>query len=202
MGLVFRGARRPRRRGAGFVIYLASSSPRRRAILKDLGIPFRRVLPAYEETPLPGRRPSRVVRTHALEKARSAARRFLSGVVLGADTVVYCGGQIIGKPADRKAALRTLLRLQGRWHTVYTGVALLWLERGRVVKKRLHVETTRVRLRKMNRAAALAYFRRVHPLDKAGAYAIQSRRAGVVEEIRGSFSNAMGLPVESLREFL
>src|SRR3989338_3012614 len=108
------------------MIYLASTSPRRKAILKSSGIPFRAVKPDYKEKkPARNLSPSFVVQKHALAKAISVAKKVRQGIVIGADTVVYFRGKIIGKPKDLKEAAGTLGALEGRWHVVYTGVALL-----------------------------------------------------------------------------
>jgi septum formation protein len=181
------------------MIYLASASPRRARLLKEAGIRFQVLRSDYHERNVRGVRPSQLVKQHALGKALSAASRIQKGSILAADTIVYAGGKIIGKPAGLRAAEATLLRLQGRWHTVYTGVAYLEVDRQRVVRKRLFFEKTRVLLKGMATADIRRYFKRVHPLDKAGAYAIQDQAAGIVQRVKGSFSNAVGLPMERLR---
>ncbi len=181
------------------MIYLASTSPRRKKILKDMGMRFKVLKPDYHESPLPGATPAKLVRAHALGKALSAARLIRQGRVLSADTVVYFRNRIIGKPRDMRDAFRILGQLQGRWHTVYTGVALLNVKAGKTVRRRIFVEKTRVRLRALDRTAMKAYFKRVDPLDKAGAYAIQASRDPLASEVRGSFLNAVGLPVERLK---
>lgn len=180
------------------MIYLASTSPRRKALLKQAGIPFRALRPRYTEGRRPAAPPDRLVRLHAVRKAASCAGRVTQGTVLAADTVVCLNGAILGKPRTIPAARRMLGRLQGRWHVVYTGVALLTLRRGRLTRRQVFVERTRVRLKPLTAAEITRYFQRVHPLDKAGAYAIQSRHGGIVQEVRGLRSNAIGLPVETL----
>ncbi|HTL70417.1 MAG TPA: Maf family protein [Candidatus Eisenbacteria bacterium] len=183
-------------------LFLASSSPRRRRILRGMGFSFRCLKPAYEERPLRGKGPASTVKAHALAKALSAAPAVRRGVVLGSDTIVFHGGRVIGKPADLASAFRMLGRLQGRWHRVYTGVALLDVRNGRSVRRRVFCETTRVFLKKMSPEEMARYFRRIGPLDKAGAYAIQSPRATIVREVRGSSQNAAGLPAERLAPIL
>src|SRR3989344_9158221 len=117
------------------MIYLASTSPRRKAILKSSGIPFRAVKPDYKEGKSAGNlSPSTVVKKHALAKAMSVAKKIRRGIVIGADTVVYFRGKIIGKPKDLKEASRILGALAGRWHLVYTGVALLKTSAGTAKK--------------------------------------------------------------------
>ena len=180
-------------------LYLASASPRRAKLLRAAGIRFKRATSDYHERDFPGMAPSYVVKKHALGKALAAARKVKSGNVLAADTIIYFHGRIIGKPAGRRAAVKTLLALQDHWHTVYTGVAFLEARNGRIKQKRLFFEKTGVRLQKMEAEDIRDYFKRVDPMDKAGAYAIQDRRSGIVREIKGSFSNAVGLPMERLR---
>lgn len=167
-----------------------------------MGLRFKVVKPRYEETNHAHLAPGPTVRRHALGKALSAAASVRDGVILGADTVVYLDGRLIGKPKNRKDAVKMLAGLQGRSHTVYTGVALLKMAQGKVAKRRVFVEKTAVFIRPMTRAEILSYFKRINPLDKAGAYAIQSRRTGIVSAMKGSLWNAAGLPAESLAKHL
>jgi septum formation protein len=184
------------------MIELASSSPRRRTLLREAGIRYRIVRPDYHERTVPGLKPRALVRVHALGKALSAAAvRPHAPLILAADTVVFFGGKIIGKPRNAADARRILGKLQGNWHDVWTGVALLRRDPNGRMKKTVFTEKTRVRIRKMDAAAIRAYFRRVNPLDKAGAYAIQSKHS-IVEEVRGSLTNAVGLPMERLSTLL
>ena len=180
------------------MLYLVSGSPRRRRILKEHGVKFQALTPDYLEEKIPGKPPSAVVRIHAMGKAMSAVKKIVSGTILAADTIVYFDGKIIGKPGDLKEAAKILNRLQGKWHTVYTGVMILRVRPGRPQRKEFFFETTHVLLKKLDRKMIRSYFQKVNPLDKAGAYAIQSKRFPIVQEIRGSFSNAMGLPIEKV----
>jgi septum formation protein len=184
------------------MIYLASTSPRRRALLKKAGIPYKLVRPAYEETGGKGESAFRLTRRHARGKAEAAARAVKDGLVLAADTVVFHNGRIIGKPRNMRDAEKILGGLQGAWHTVYTAVALFRVRAGRIVKRELFLEKTRVQLRAMTAAEIRRYFKRIRPLDKAGAYAIQSPHSGVVRRMKGSFTNAVGLPMEKLKKKL
>ena len=178
------------------MIYLASTSPRRKQLLKEAGISFRVLRPDYHEKNIRGASPSKLVQVHAFQKAASASKKIKNGVVIGADTVVFFHGKIIGKPKNKAHAFRVLSLLQGKKHRVYTGVALLKISESRLAAKCVFVQKTAVRLQKMKPAQIARYFKRVNPLDKAGAYAIQSRHAGIVEKVEGSFSNAVGLPME------
>ena len=182
------------------MIYLASTSPRRKKILKELGIVFKTVTPDYVEENTAGAapKPASLVKRHALAKAVSCLSKVKEGRIIGADTIVYCQKRIIGKPRHYQDALRIAGFLRDRWHTVYTGVALLTVKGHRVRKKKVFYEKTKVRLKPMTRRETEKYFKKINPLDKAGAYAIQSKRASIIAEIKGSISNAMGLPVEKL----
>ena len=180
------------------MIYLASTSPRRKKILRDHGIQFQVLKPDYEEKPLKGYTVLATVKKHALMKGLSAAHQVADGLIVSADTVVFFDRQIIGKPKNMKEAVRMLTMLQGNWHVVYTAAAILHVKNGKIKKKKVFCEKTHVFLKEMNEKDILRYFRSVRPLDKAGAYAIQSKNS-IVSKIRGSFFNAMGLPWERIR---
>lgn len=180
------------------MIYLASTSPRRKSLLKQYGIRFRTLQPVYEESNESNLSPSQLVRTHAWEKGRSCAASVLNGVILSADTVVSLNGKIIGKPRSKKDALKILRSLQGRWHKVYTGVALIHIQAGKIKRKSLFSEVTQVKLERLSGTDMKQYFQKINPLDKAGAYAIQSKQPNIVEAVQGSLTNAIGLPMEKL----
>ncbi len=181
------------------MIYLASTSPRRKELLKKAGIRFRILQPAYEEDNGLKAPPSQIVKIHARKKAESCVRQIKDGIILGADTIVYLRGVIIGKPRNMKEACSILGRLQGRWHAVYTGVALLEIKAGRIERKTLLFEKSRVKIKKLSALDIRNYFKKVNPLDKAGAYAVQSPHGGIIEAVQGSFSNVIGLPIEAVR---
>lgn len=136
---------------------------------------------------------------NAHRKTRAVAKRYPDRVVLGADTLVARDTRLYGKPADLADARRMLAELAGRTHQVVTGVCLL---RWRGHRERLFAETTDVTFRDLDRAQIDAYLARIHPLDKAGAYAIQDHGDHLVAEIAGSYSNVVGLPVERVLEVL
>jgi len=135
---------------------------------------------------------SEYVERLACEKAEAVAEGRASGLVLGADTVVAVGGQILGKPADTKDARRMLRLLSGGWHEVLTGVALVRAETKEVLVAH---ERTRVRFAEMTDEEIDWYISTNEPTDKAGAYAVQGRAALFIEEIEGDYRNIMGLPV-------
>ena len=184
------------------MLYLASTSPRRKKLLRDLKIPFKTIKPEYLENDEIGQKPLSMVRAHALGKALSGAKRVKEGTVLSADTTVFFQGDIIAKPRDHRHAFQILKSLQGKWHTVYTGVAVLSVKNGKVIRRRVFVEKTRILLKKMTFSEIKAYFKKIDPLDKAGAYAIQVKSNNIVEKIQGSFSNAVGLPMERIVKIL
>lgn len=201
MGLEYRSDRRPQRRPEFVMIYLASISPRRKSLLKKAGILYRVLRPRYEEGKHLKVPPARLVQIHAREKARSCAGLISKGVILAADTVVAVKGKIYGKPADRKEAFRMLADLQGRRQGVYTGVAILKVAKRKIVKETVFCEKSVITLKKMSRPEILRYFTKVNPLDKAGACSIQAR-GGLVVKTEGSFSNAVGLPMEKVVKLL
>lgn len=184
-------------------LYLASASPRRRELLRQIGVAYRRLLVEVDETPLSGESPEDYVVRLALAKARTGWRnlgRRTPRPVLGADTVVVVDAVILGKPRDRDEGLTILARLSGREHQVLSAVALADATRDAV-----RVQESRVRFRELTAAERAAYWSSGEPLDKAGGYAIQGRAAVFVTELRGSYSGVMGLPLfetaELLREF-
>jgi septum formation protein len=168
-------------------LILASSSPRRRAILEQLGVGFRVVAPEVEE--LTEGEPSELVVENALLKLRAVPGER----VLAADSMVVWDGRAHGKPADRAEAERWLRELSGRWHEVVGGLALR--EDG---EERTAVEVTRVRFRDLSDADIELYLRSGEWADRAGGYAIQELGAMLVEEIEGDWFNVVGLPVPAL----
>jgi septum formation protein len=181
-------------------LYLASASPRRRKILKNFGISFQIIKPDYHEKNHQHFLPSRLVMRHALGKALSAAGKIAHGRVLAADTLVYDRGRIIGKPKSIRHAVKILSSIQGHWHWVYTGVAVLDVEKGEIKRKKVFYERTGICLPKTSRQWILEAFKKINPLDKAGAYALQSKGVNKGYRVKGSLLNAVGLPVEKLRK--
>lgn len=177
-------------------IILASSSPRRRELLSQAGIPFT-VVPAdvdEENAELSGT-PERKAEQLAYMKAVAVAGKIGEGLVLGADTIVVCAGEVFGKPVDRDDARRMLEMLSGREHQVITGIAVL-----DAAKKttRIEHEVTRVRFSKLLPEEIEAYISSEEPFDKAGSYAVQGKGALMVEGIDGCYSNVVGLPLRKL----
>lgn len=172
---------------------LASTSPRRRQLLQQLGLPFD-ILPAHvDETIDVELPPDEHVRILAERKARDVAFRVASGVIVGADTIVVIDGDILEKPVDHNDAVRMLSTLSGRRHDVYTGIALL-----DVPSWRLEVfhERTEVWFRELEMQEILDYVRSGSPMDKAGSYGIQDDFGAVfVERVHGCYYNVVGLPL-------
>jgi septum formation protein len=173
-------------------LVLASRSPRRRAILEQLGIRFEVCLPSADE--LSAGEPDEVARANALAKARSVARDVGSErLVLGVDTVVSLDARLYGKPEDAGQAHEWLARLSGRRHEVWSGVALV---RGAV--ERVGTARTAVTFRELSPRLVEWYVTSGEWRDRAGAYAIQGRGAALVERIEGDYWNVVGLPVPLL----
>jgi septum formation protein len=176
-------------------IILASASPRREHLLREMGLRFTVVQPAGVEELLGGAVPDVVAMQNAQRKARAVSGRHPDSVVIGADTIVVIEGKLFGKPRDREDATQMLGQLAGRQHEVVTGVCLLH----RALDMELtFAETTRVWMRPLSQVQIAEYLGKINPLDKAGAYAIQEHGAGIVDHIEGSYHNVMGLPTERL----
>ena len=192
-------------------IYLASRSPRRRDLLKQIGVGFELLLlrqdpqrgADVDETPLPGEAPADYALRMACAKAETAAMRVPQrGLlnhypVLAADTTVMLDGETIGKPQDAEHAARILAALSGREHEVITAVAVVMRDR---IESRLSRST--VEFREITAAEIRRYIVSSEPFDKAGAYAIQGRAAIFVKRISGSHSGIMGLPLAETAELL
>ena len=177
-------------------LVLASASPRRRALLHQIGATFTVQHTDTDETMLPGIEPSALVRHLALEKAVAASEQHPNALVLGADTVVVLGGDVLGKPRDADDAKAMLRRLAGEQHTVLTGVALVHAGTSRRVA--VH-EATDVYFAAMTDEEIDAYVATGSPLDKAGAYGIQDDRGALfVRRIEGDYYNVVGLPLHRL----
>ena len=176
-------------------IILASQSPRRRELLTQIGLKFE-VIPSTVEEVITSANPVEVVQVLAQQKARDVAE--VAGremakdslLVIGADTIVVYEGKILGKPEDKEDAVRMLTMLQGKEHSVYTGVALLSGE-----QEIVFAEETRVQMCPMTPEEILWYVNTGEPMDKAGAYGIQGLCARFIRQIQGDYNNVVGLPV-------
>jgi len=177
-------------------LILASASPRRAELLRQLQPQFQ-VVPSDATEILDDQlSPQELCQLNAHRKARAVAKKISDALVLGADTLVFLGSEILGKPANLSEAERMLASLQGKTHQVVTGVSLIHL-RGH--RERLFAVSTDVTFRPLDKRQISDYLSKINPLDKAGAYAIQEHGDLIVSEISGSFSNVVGLPVEQLQ---
>ena len=184
---------------------LASASPRRRELIASLEIPFEVMSPSIDETPWPNENAASFALRMAHEKAHAVAAKIASGeplTVLAADTIVVLDREILGKPANAKDAARMLRTLSGQTHAVITGVCIL--RRGADGREENLGEavSTRVTFRKVGEEEIHHYVASGEPMDKAGAYAIQGGAAGMVDHVDGSYSNVVGLPMETVSRLL
>lgn len=175
------------------MLILASKSPRRKELLKQIGIPFVVVVSDAEEVSGNSWTPAALVVENAKRKARAVAEKYPDSPVLGADTVVSLEGKIFGKPKDKDEARKMLTALSGKMHEVTTGLALINRNEIRTTNV-----TTKVFFDTMTKADIDAYIATDEPMDKAGAYAIQGKAARFIEKIEGSYSNVVGLPLNAL----
>jgi septum formation protein len=180
-------------------LVLASASPRRNELLRELGVAFQVVPGSAVEIMSREMTPAEVCQINAYRKARAVAKHYPDAVVLGADTLVCRGHNVFGKPADLNEAFTMMSMLQGQTHEVITGVCLMQLREHR---QRAFAVRTTVRFRPLRTSEMRRYFELVNPLDKAGAYGIQEQGEMIVDTVEGSLSNVIGLPLERLAEEL
>jgi len=176
-------------------LVLASGSPRRASVLRQLGLPFEVVVPDVDETLRPGEPGDLAAERLARAKAERGTGPGL--LAFGFDTIVVEGDETLGKPADEAEARAMLARLAGGTHEVFTGIAAA--TPGRIESA---VERTRVRVRRLSEEDVAAYVATGEPMDKAGAYGIQGAGASLVDGIVGDFFNVMGFPVQRFLELL
>ena len=180
-------------------LILASHSPRRRSLLRRAGFTLEVVVAQVDELATPHLSLRELTIANASRKARVIAHERMDTVVLAADTLVALDGEIIGKPRHLEEAREILRRLSNRVHEVWTGVFIITGPQWKFVS---FAEISRVRFRKLNERSINDYFRKVNPLDKAGAYAAQGAGGEIIASIEGSFSNVVGLPMEATIEAL
>jgi septum formation protein len=175
-----------------FPLILASASPRRVALLGELGVPFQTVANDAPETVDPSLSPEAQAVALAERKARAVANRLQTGIVLGADTMVVLDGEILGKPVDEADATRMLRRLSGQEHRVVTGIAVVDARTGSL---RSSAVVSIVRFRTLQDEEIDRYVATGEPQGKAGGYAIQGLGRGLVSTLEGCFTNVVGLPL-------
>lgn len=178
-------------------LILASASPRRLALLQQLGYAPEILATDVDETPRPGETPDALAQRLAHSKARAAATVSPEAITLAADTVVALGDRAFGKPGNFEEAMQMYTVLGGFWHQVHTAVAVL--HRGQV---NLRLCSSAVRLRPLSSAEMRVYWDTGEPVDKAGAYAVQGIGAVFVSGLQGSYSGVMGLPLFETAEML
>lgn len=178
-------------------IILASGSPRRQELLRQLDLAFEVVPSHYDERRHPPLSPEKLVEHLAFSKAQEVASLYPDALVLGADTVVVLDGTVMGKPRDEADAVAMLTRLSGRAHQVMTGVAVVGSGRSLVEH-----EVTEVRFRPLSEGQIRRYVATGEPMDKAGAYAIQGRAGAMIASISGDYFNVVGLPLSRTVEML
>jgi septum formation protein len=198
-------------------LILASGSPRRAEILTSVGWSFTKDVSDVDESEIEGETPENYVQRLAREKAEAVALKYENAIVLGADTTVVIGNQIIGKPKDLPDARRMLKMLSGNWHEVLTGVAVVRKEEEkrrkgeeeknpkseiRNPKSVVGLQSTKVKFAEMNEAEIEYLVEKGEPLDKAGAYAVQAQAALFIEKIEGDYWNVVGLPVNLVYELM
>lgn len=176
-------------------IILASTSPRRAELLRQLTLNFKVVPSTVTEIHHDQLSVREAAQINAYRKARAVAKKYPDTLVLGADTLVCLETTLFGKPATLEEAYEMLEKLQGRTHQVVTAVCLMLLRNHR---QRIFCESTSVTFRPLDAVKIRRYLTRVNPLDKAGGYAIQEEGDQLVESISGSYTNVVGLPLEAL----
>lgn len=180
-------------------IVLASASPRRRELLAGAGVIFQ-VCASDGEEKIASEKPEEIVRELAMQKATAVALNFdmeEGTIVIGADTIVSYNNEILGKPVDEEAAFKTLKMLQGNTHQVYTGVTVL-IKRNGKWEDISFSESTDVTFYPVSDEEIRVYIASGEPMDKAGSYGIQGGFGIYVKEIRGEYTNVVGLPVGRL----
>lgn len=179
-------------------LILGSQSPRRKEILNFFHLSFQQVSPSFDEDAvLFNGQPIEYVQILSKGKAESLSSQFPHAVILTADTIVFLEGKIFGKPIDESQALDFLTELSGRWHSVFTGLTVLF--QGRY----FHIcEETRVLFNALTREQIQAYVSELHLFDKAGGYMIQGAGGLIVKRIEGCYYNVVGMPINALKTAL
>ncbi len=177
-------------------IYLASKSPRRRKLLRQLGLKFKSFSVDLDEEILDGEHPIKTVKRLAKDKLKLAIERKREGIFITADTIVVLNKEVIGKPKNKKDAVKILKKLSGNTHFVYTGYAIYNSMNKREI---VNYRRSAVTFRKLSHREITEYVEGGSPMDKAGAYGIQDDFGAVfVKEIKGCYYNVMGLPLSDV----
>ena len=182
-------------------IILASASPRRKALLQQIGIIFQVDKSNYEEDMIKNINLSakELTKKFSLEKANNVAKKYKDAIIIAADTVVYFRNKIYGKPKNKKIAYKMLKDFSNNWHEIVTGFTVIDTK----TKKNLTSYTkSRVLFKKLTESEINAYIKTGEPFDKAGAYGIQEKGLALIEKIEGDYSNVVGLPISTLLKVL
>ncbi|GAB4431751.1 MAG: nucleoside triphosphate pyrophosphatase [bacterium] len=187
----------------GIKIYLASCSPRRKALLSSIGIEFEQIEPCGEERTFKFKSPRYYVEKKALLKSEETLKRYATfeGCLITADTIVVRKKRIIEKPSNEEEALKILSSLEGKWHSVFTAYCITLINNNEKIRI-LRSFRTKVKFKHLNKKEILNYIATKEPLDKAGAYAAQGFGSFMIESIEGSFTNVVGLPLSQVTEDL
>lgn len=180
-------------------IILASSSPRRKKLLEQLGLTIKVIPSNIDEKLNPRLKPQSQVETLSLQKAQAITPSFPDAIIIAADTLVSIGEDILGKPTSLLDAKRMLKKLSGKTHAVYTGFTIIDTKSKKSITDS---EKTLVTFKKLSDKEIASYIKKEHPLDKAGSYGVQGVGAVLVERIEGDFFNVVGLPVAKLTQTL
>ncbi len=180
-------------------ITLASSSPRRKALLEETGLSFDICSADIDEDIREGELPTEHCLRLAEEKAREVSKKVKNGRIIGADTIVLIDNRILGKPCDINEAREMLNLLRGRHHKVFTAFCILNASTGETLKR---VVGSGVKIKNLTDKEIEDYLKTGEPMDKAGAYAVQGIGSFMIEDVEGSYTNVVGLPMEELKEAL
>jgi len=180
-------------------IILASKSKARQQLLKQIGLRFKVAVSKAEEGCCLKKGCAALVVSNALSKAKAVAKRFKSGVVIGADTIVLAGKKVVGKPKNKKEAVKTLKLLCKNPQWVYTGLAVIDIAGNKVFTD---YDKTKVYMQALSDKQIKSYFSRISPMDKAGAFDIQGPGSIFIDRVEGCFYNVVGLPVSKLAKML
>lgn len=184
------------------MLILASKSPRRHALLKEMGIEFDVIPSSYDEKPDISNDPYELALLHACGKAEDVytrSKKRKDDMIIGADTLVFLDGEIFGKPRNQNEAEKMLKKLSGKTHLVLSAICVIRIKDGKTLT---HTECTEVKFKKLSADAVGKYLSTDEWKDKAGAYAIQGAAGEFVKTVHGDFSNVIGLPVMALKKLL
>ena len=182
-------------------LILASESPRRKELLTQLGLSFS-IRPSNADETLSETVPEIVVKELAYRKASSVANQVEHALIIGADTLVVCDQEMLGKPQDEADAMKMLLRLQGRAHQVVSGIALVEVINGKIRRSEIEAKKTDVWMLPLSERQIRGYIQTGEPLDKAGAYGIQGIGAAFIDKIEGCYFNVVGLSLSLLVQMM